>query len=134
MEVNGKVVGAEGLEKFVQTLPMNGRTSLQKLLRISGCEIELCDFIESVRIVRNSYAHDIRMLDANLLDVIMGHAEGSRHLRRLAPIKEYDEKKWIKMIGQDDGVLRYGIFFETLRFLTLGYHVAVKDFPAQVEL
>lgn len=127
LEVNGKRAPGEGMDEFVRSLAVNGKSSLTKLLRAAGCDKDLCTFIEAVRRLRNVFAHDIRQVDAKLLDVIERHQEGGKILKALCPIEQWDEAVMKEQIrGTDGGLLRFCILDYTLLFLTTGYHVAIK--------
>lgn len=131
LEVKGRDIGADELEKFIRRLPVNGGTSLTKLLRASGLDADICEFIESIRKVRNAFAHDIHQVDASLLDVLQKHAEFSSLLRRLSFLQNFDEDEWVEMIKNDGGLIRHSILRQTLVYLTLGYHIVIKEMPAQ---
>lgn len=134
LEVNGSFVGDIELEKFVSNLPINGRTSLSKLLRATNCDRDICDFIEATRNVRNAFAHDIKNVDATLLAVIQNRQDWHSLLRCLSPIQNYNEAEWVKMIQDDNRILRFAIFDYTLVFLTLAYHIFLKEPPVRLDL
>ena len=134
LEVNGAYVGDADIEKFVSNLPMNGRTSLSKLLRATNCDRDICDFIEATRNVRNAFAHNIRHADANLLTVIKTRPDWASLLKRLSPVDNYNEAEWVKMIQADSGILRFSILDYTLVFLTLAYHIVLKEPPVRLDL
>jgi hypothetical protein len=126
MDVMGKAVGADELEMFVSALPLNGNTSLMKLLRATGCPSDNCDFIEATRKLRNAFAHNIKQVDDSLLMVIQRRKDWSSLLKTLSAIEQYDEKEFVKMIEHEGNMLRFSILDETLRFLTLAYHIHIK--------
>src|ERR1035441_5963910 len=58
------------LDDFIDSLSMNGRTSLLKLLEASALPEEELRFVEVTRLVRNSYAHNIEYADLSLTQLI----------------------------------------------------------------
>ncbi len=134
LEVNGAFVGDAELEKFISILPINGRTSLSKLLRATNCDRDICEFIEATRNVRNAFAHDIQNVGATLLAVIQNRQDWHSLLRRLSPVQNYNEAEWLKMIQADSGILRFSILQYTLVFLTLAYHIVLKEPPVPLDL
>jgi len=98
LEVNGNLVGDNAINKFVSNLPVNGRTSLSTLLAATGCDKDICDFIETTRSLRNSFAHKIENVGASLLSVIRKKDDWKTTLKRLAPIENYDEDEWISVV------------------------------------
>jgi hypothetical protein len=50
-----------GLDNFIDSLPMNGRTSVLKLLEASALPEEELRFVEVTRLGRNAYAHKSNM-------------------------------------------------------------------------
>jgi hypothetical protein len=127
IERDGIPTGADKLDKFVDALPLNGRTSLMQLLRATGCDQDICDFIEATRWVRNAYAHDIRKVDASLLSVVQGRGDWQNILKKLSPIEKYDEKKWVEMIEENNELLRFAMFDYTIVFIALSYHISLKE-------
>lgn len=107
-------------------LPINGGTSLLMLLRMAGFPKDSCDFIEATRILRNTFAHNIRQIDESLMTVIMRRNDKSKMLKIFCFVEEYDEEEFVKLIKQDSGILRFGILSSTLHFLMMSYHVAIK--------
>lgn len=134
LEVNRTFVGAAELEVFVSGLPMNGRISLLKLLRASGCDRDICDFIESIRDLRNAFAHNIKYVDDSLLTVIRTRQNWRTILRRLSPVENYNETEWLEMIQRDGGLLRFAILHYLLVFMTLAYHVVLQQPTARLDL
>jgi hypothetical protein len=70
IKLSNKVFVNDILDDFVESLPMNGRTSLLKLLKAARLPDEELGFIESIRLVRNVYAHNIKYLDVSLIELI----------------------------------------------------------------
>jgi len=116
---------AHAYDGFVDALPMNGRTSLLALLMINGCPSDMTNMIESVRRLRNGFAHDIRLTDSRLIDIIKGRPDKSHLIRTLCQIDKYDEAQLIKDFENDPGFLRFSIVDATLRFLIMVYNVVV---------
>ena len=72
-------------------MPMNGRTSLLAFLKADGCPDGGFSFIEAVRRLRNGFAHDIRLTDAKLVEIIKARPDKSQLIKSLCQIKEYNE-------------------------------------------
>jgi len=114
------------LDGFVDALPTNGRTSLLSLLKAIGYPNYIVSLIEAVRLARNGFAHDIKLINSRLIDVVKSRKDKSTLVRGLSCIETYDEKELIKMYEADGNFLRYGIIDGSLQFLVLVYHVAIK--------
>jgi hypothetical protein len=56
LKILNRVITNDVLGDFVESLPLNGRTSILKLLEAAGCPPEEQGFIEATRKVRNAYA------------------------------------------------------------------------------
>ena len=117
----------EDMEEFVDTLSMRGRTSLLKLLEASGCGEEEILLIDSVRILRNGFAHDITQMNLPLIEVIKKRADKSTLIKGLSWTKNYEEAKLVEMFEKDGSFLRFTILSGTLTFLILAYHAVIKE-------
>jgi hypothetical protein len=117
------------LEEFVDSLPMNGRTSLLKLLEAAGLPPEELGFVEVIRLVRNVFAHNIEYSGLRLIELIKNRPDKSRLIKHLSAIRTYDEPKLIADYEKDPIFLRFCILDSTMRFLFYAYHLAVKDKP-----
>jgi len=126
LKILNKVVGNDVLGDFVDSLPMNGRTSLLKLLEAAGCPAEEHGFIEATRRVRNAYAHNIKYIDVRLIELIKLRPDRSHLMKHLSAVETYDEASLIASYEQDGGFLRFCIIDSTMRFLFFAYHIAVK--------
>ncbi|KAF0132916.1 MAG: Uncharacterized protein FD139_3124 [Methylocystaceae bacterium] len=124
-----RVISNDALHDFVDTLPMNGRTSILKLLDASGLPPEELGFVEAILRVRNAYAHNIRFADVSLIDLVKQRPDKAHLLKHLSAIKNYDEAKLIQMYEKDGGFLRFGILDSAMRFLFFAYHLAAKHRP-----
>jgi hypothetical protein len=102
---------------------MNGRTSLLAFLKADGCPTEVSGFIEAVRRLRNGFAHDIRLTDLKLVEIIKARPDKSQLIRSLCQVDEYDEVRLIKDYEKDGGFLRFAIVDATLRFMLTAYNV-----------
>ena len=127
LKVLNKFVGADALSEFVDGLPMNGRTSLLYLLKASGCPDEEASFVESVRRVRNAYAHQIKLADTTLIELIKSRKDKSAIIKNICNIKDYDETDLISSYEKDGFFLRFGMIDFTMRVLFFAYHIAHKD-------
>lgn len=123
-----RVIQNETLDGFVDALPMNGRTGLLKLLDAACLPPEELGFVETIRKVRNLYAHDIHFADVSLIDLIKQRNDKSQLIKHLSAIETYVEADLIVSYERDPGFLRFCVIDSTLRFLFYAYHMAVK-FP-----
>ncbi len=121
-----RVIRNEILDDFVDSLPMNGRTSLLKLLDAAGLPPEELGFVEVIRRVRNAYAHNIQYTDLSLIELIKQRQDKSQLIKHLSAIKTYDEADLIASYEKDAGFLRFCIIDSAMRFLFYAYHLAVK--------
>jgi hypothetical protein len=123
-----RVIQNEALDGFVDALPMNGRTELLKLLDAACLPPEELGFVETIRKVRNIYAHDIRFADVSLIQLVKQRNDKSQMIKYLSAIETYVEADLIAQYEKDPGFLRYCVIDSTMRFLFYAYHMAVK-FP-----
>ena len=126
-----RVIRNEMLEDFVDSLPMNGRTSLLKLLDAAGLPPEELGFVEVTRRVRNAYAHNIEYADLSLIELIKQRPDKSQLIKHLSAIKTYDEAHLIASYEKDPAFLRFCIIDSTMRFLFYACHLAVKKTVAE---
>jgi hypothetical protein len=123
-----RVIQNEALDGFVDALPMNGRTGLLKLLDAACLPPEELGFVETIRKVRNIYAHDIRFADVSLIQLVKQRNDKSQMIKYLSAIETYVEADLIAQYEKDPGFLRYCVIDSTMRFVLYAYHMAVK-FP-----
>jgi hypothetical protein len=123
-----RVIQNAALDGFVDALPMNGRTGLLKLLDAACLPPEELGFVETIRKVRNIYAHDIRFADVSLIQLVKQRNDKSQMIKYLSAIETYVEADLIAQYERDPGFLRYCVIDSTMRFLFYAYHMAVK-FP-----
>jgi hypothetical protein len=126
LKILNRFVGTEELGEFVDGLPMNGKTSLLQLLKASGCPTEDSAFVEAVRRVRNAYAHNIKLSELALIQVIKQRPDKSHIVKTICNIKTYDEDSLIASYERDGNFLRFGILDATMRILFYAYHIAMK--------
>lgn len=126
LKVLNRVRQNDLLVEFVDSLPINGRTSILKLLEAAGCPLRDIGFIEATRRVRNAYAHNIKLVDVSLIDIIKQRGDKSEVLRKICAIDNYVEADLIAMYEKDCRFLRFCILDATLRILFFAYHIAVK--------
>lgn len=126
LKILNRFVGAEALREFVDGLPMNGKTSLLHLLKASGCPDEESGFVEAVRRVRNAYAHNIKLADLALIELIKQRPDKSHIIKNIINIKTYDEAELIASYEKDGRFLRFCILDATMRILFYAYHLALK--------
>jgi hypothetical protein len=86
-----RVIQNEALDGFVEALPMNGRTGLLKLLDAACLPPEELGFVETIRKVRNTYAHDIRFADVSLIELVKQRNDKSQLIKHLSAIETYVE-------------------------------------------
>jgi hypothetical protein len=126
LKLLNKVLRNEILDEFVDSLPMNGRTSLLKLLDAACLPPEELGFVEATRRVRNAYAHNIKYADVSLIELIKQRSDKPYLVKHLSAIKTYDESDLIARYERDPRFLRFCIIDSTMRFLFYAYHMAVK--------
>jgi hypothetical protein len=124
-----RVISNDALKDFVDSLPMNGRTSILKLLDAAGLPPEELGFVEAILRVRNAYAHNIRFVDVRLIDLVKQRPDKAHLLKHLSAIKKYDEAELIQMYDKDGGFFRFCILDSAMRFLFFAYHLAAKHRP-----
>ncbi len=95
------------LDEFIDSLSMNGRTSLLKLLESSALPEDELRFVEVTRLVRNAYAHDIEYADLTLTQLINSRGDKSRLIKYLSGIKTYDEAMLMASYEKDPIFLRF---------------------------
>ena len=121
---------AEALDEFVDSLPINGRTGILKLLDAACLPPEELAFVETIRKVRNIYAHDIKPADVRLIDLVKQRNDKAQLLKYLSGIETYVEADLIAWYERDPGFLTFCVIDSTMRFLFYSYHMAVK-FPTR---
>ncbi|MGA2794736.1 MAG: hypothetical protein ABSE69_14645 [Roseiarcus sp.] len=129
LKILNRVFHNDALGEFVDSLPINDRTSIVKLLDAAGCPTEDIGFIEATRRVRNAYAHQIKLVDVSLIELIKQRPDRSDLLRKLSAIKTFVEADLIATYEKDHGFLRFCILDSTMRVLFFAYQVAVKIVP-----
>jgi hypothetical protein len=129
LKILNRVIRNDALGDFVDSLPINGRTSILKLLDVAGCPPEDLGFIEATRRVRNAYAHNIKFVDVSLIALIKQRPDKTELLKKLSAIEIFDEANLIEMYEKDHNFLRFCILDATMRVLFFAYHVAVKFTP-----
>ncbi len=122
-----KHIQNELLEEFVDSLPMNGRTSLLKLLDAAGMPEDELGFMGAMRTVRNAYAHKIEYAGMQLLEVVKLRQDKSTLLKHLSAIRTYNEAALIADLEKDPSFFRFLILDSTMRVLFYAYHLAVKE-------
>jgi hypothetical protein len=125
-----RVMQNERLDEFVDSLPINGRTGILKLLDAAGLPPEELGFIETIRKIRNIYAHDIKFADVSLIALVKQRNDKSQLLKYLSNIQTYVEPDLITHYERDPGFMRFCVIDSTMRFLFYSYHLAVK-FPTK---
>jgi hypothetical protein len=125
-KILNRVIQNEALDEFVDALPMSGRTSLLKLLDAACLPPEELACVETIRKVRNIYAHNIKFADVSLIELVKQRNDKSQLIKHLSAIKTYDEADLIASYEKDPRFLRFCIIDSTMRFLFYAYHMAVK--------
>jgi hypothetical protein len=126
MKILNRFIGAEELGEFVDSLPMNGKTSILQLLKASGCPPEDVGFIEAVRRVRNAYAHNIKLAELSLIQLIKQRRDKSDIIKNISNIETYDESSLIVSYEKDGKFMRFGILDAAMRILFYAYHIALR--------
>jgi hypothetical protein len=126
LKVLNRVVRTDSLAEFVDSLPINGRVSLAKLLDAAGCPSEELGFITAIRRVRNAYAHNIKFVETSLIDLVNQLPDKKDLLKNLSSIRTFVEDELVKMYEKDHKFLRFCIIDAAMRVLFYAYHLAVK--------
>ena len=101
-----------------------------KLLDAACLPPEEIGFVETIRKVRNIYAHDIRFTDVSLIALVKQRNDKTHLIKYLSGIETYDEADLIAHYERDPGFLRFCVINSAMRFLFFSYHMAVK-FPTK---
>jgi hypothetical protein len=127
MRLLTQVFKGEVLDDFIDSLSINGRTSILNLLEASGLPDEQLQFVGITRLVRNAYAHNIKFADMRLLDLIKARSDRSRLIKHFSGIEKYDESKLVADYERDQGFLRFCIIRSAMTFLFFAYHLTKKS-------
>ena len=127
VKILNRVIRNETLDDFVDSLPMNGRTSLLKLLDAACLPPGELGFVETIRKVRNTYAHNIKFADVSLIELVKQRNDKSQLVKHLSGIESYVEADLIASYEKEPSFLRFCIIDSTMRFLFYAYHMAVKQ-------
>jgi hypothetical protein len=100
-----RVMQNETLDGFVDSLPINGRSSILKLLDAACLPPEELGFVETIRKVRNIYAHDIRFADVSLIELVKQRNDKTQLIKYLSGIETYVEADLIAWYERDPGFL-----------------------------
>lgn len=111
----------DDIGSFVDALSYQGRTSIIRLLKLAGVPHDLTDFVECIRIIRNSFAHDIRSVSRTTFEIVSARRDKSRLLRRLSFIEQYEEDGFVALVKDDPSFLRFVILNQSMLFL-FGLH------------
>jgi hypothetical protein len=125
-KILNRIIQNETLDEFVDSLPMAGRTSILKLLHAACLPPEELACVETIRKVRNAYAHNIKFADVSLIELVKQRNDKSQLIKHLSAIETYDEANLIASYEKDPKFLRFCIIDSTMRFLFYAYHMAVK--------
>jgi hypothetical protein len=82
-----QVFKGEKLDDFIDSLSINGRTSVLSILEASGLPDEQLRFIEITRLVRNAYAHNIKYADTRLIDQLICSIDGFYERRDIVAVE-----------------------------------------------
>jgi hypothetical protein len=116
----------EEISSFVAALSYQGRASIIRLLSMAGVPREHIDFVESIRTIRNTFAHDIRSVSRQLMDVIGERKNKTQILKILSYIEKFEEDELTELFTADPGLLRFVILQQCLSFLYL-IHINLRD-------
>jgi hypothetical protein len=117
---------ADDLDAFVDTLPMRGRASLLFLLKAAGFSKDDLDVVESVRRLRNGFAHDITQVNSPLIEIIKARDDKSFLIKSLSFTENMKEADLIAWFESDGSMLRYLMLHGVMKFLILAYHAVTK--------
>jgi hypothetical protein len=76
-------------------------------------------FLQSVRRVRNAFAHDFRTVNATLVELVEPLADRTQLLKTFSGMADeaYDEAKYMRLVRNDPGFLRFGILHRSMVLL-----------------
>jgi hypothetical protein len=83
-KILNRVIQNKTLDEFVDALPMAGRTSLLKLLDAACLPPEELACVETIRKVRNAYAHNIKCADVSLIELVKQRNDKSQLIKHLS--------------------------------------------------
>jgi hypothetical protein len=113
--------------KFVERLPMLGRSGRWTLAKICQCPEDSLDFIESLFLIRNAYAHKISNTTKSLLDICKGHPESNKIFRGFNVLaNDTDNSEFLKGIQAEPRLLNFAILDNLQRFLALANLMSKK--------
>ncbi len=121
-----RTANVDAMEKFIDALPLLGRTSVLELLKAAGCPKVDINFISAARLVRNAYAHNVRNLDVPMMELIKQRNDRINLMKHMSAMNDPTEAEVIAMHKKDASFPRFGIITSTMRFLLFAYHVAIK--------
>jgi hypothetical protein len=125
-KLQNRTIQNETLGDFVDSLHIGGgQTSLLKLLDAAGFAAVDCGFIEATRNLRNAYAHNIRLVDTMLIELIKSRGDRSKLIKQLSPIESFEEKNLIAMYEKDGGFLRFNMALTAMRIIFVVYHLSL---------
>ncbi|MGO4571038.1 hypothetical protein [Microvirga sp. 2TAF3] len=112
---------SKAVADFVGDMGYQGRSSVLRLIELTGCPKEYIRFLEAVRRVRNAFAHNIRSVNMTLMEMIEQRSERAQLLKTFSAIAEegYDEAKFLKMMHTRPDYLRFGILHQSMVLLYL---------------
>jgi hypothetical protein len=116
MKILNRFVGTEELGEFVDSLPMNGKTSILQLLKASGCPPEDLGFIEAIRRVRNAYAHNIKLAELTLIQLVKQRRDKSDIIKNISSVETYDEASLITSYEKDGKFMRFASLMRPCAF------------------
>jgi len=122
----GRTADSGAMEGFIESLSLNGKTSVLNLLRAAGCAKTDLSFIEAVRKVRNAFAHNIKNLNVSLIELVK--RQDKNLLASLCLLKAA-QNEMIAMREKNATMLRLELVLSTLRFLNFAYDVVAKEQP-----
>jgi hypothetical protein len=116
------------LIEFIDSLPVNGNSSILQLLEGAGVAQAQLNLVDSARKVRNAYAHHIKDSDRPLIELIQARPDASHLVRSLSGV--IDSRDVLAQYKRDPYYLRFDIFRQTTIFLLFAHNLTAKPmFP-----
>ncbi|WP_026606826.1 hypothetical protein [Methylocapsa acidiphila] len=112
--------GEESISAFLDDIDFHGRGSVLRLIELTQRPAQYVRFLKSVRRVREAFAHDLRSINTNLAELIAPLADRAQLLLALSGMADeaYDETRYMRLIRNDPGLLRFGILRQSMALLS----------------
>ncbi|WOJ91037.1 hypothetical protein RZS28_07070 [Methylocapsa polymorpha] len=109
----------EEMSAFIDDIEFQGQGSVLRLIELTRRPRDYVLFLKCVRRVRNAFAHDFRSVNKTLMELIEPLADRALLLKAFSGLAEadYDEAKYLRLVRNDPGFLRFGILHHSMVLL-----------------